>query len=609
MSTHDPPRPVTGEPAVAEVEQTGANIEQTSATGTSPSDNNKKSVPDTSQGMLAVSVPVPIPIPDPFAHLPSAQAEILRRQVYVHDESRKGSIGDLYRYASHNDLSLMALGGVCAVASGAALPCMTIIFGGVQRIFQDYFYQETSYAEFQDSMSEYVLYFVYLGIGQFVASYIATVTYIYVGERITGKIREHYLESCLRQNIGFFDKMGAGEVTTRLTADMNLIQAGISEKISMSLSAVATFIAAFAIGFAHSWKLTLILSCVAFTWVIHMAVCANFMMGNMNQSLAAYSQGGSLTYEVFSSIRTAVAFGAQDRLSSRFEVHLARAEGFGFRFKSAVGMIVAGLQLIMFLGYALAFWQGSKLLNKGEIPLSTLLVVLMSVMAGAFVLGNVAPNMQALTAAVAAATKVFEAIDRTSPIDAEGDSGDIPSERVIGSLRLEDLYHIYPSRPDTAVLKGVSIEIPAGKTTAIIGPSGSGKSTIVSLIERFYDPTGGKLLLDGHDISTLNVKWLRKQMALVSQEPVLFSASIYDNIAHGLSGSEFEHEDEEKKKERIIRAAKQSNAHSFIMDTNDGYQTHVGQQGFLLSGGQRQRIAIARAIVSDPKSMTKDPEA
>jgi ATP-binding cassette subfamily B (MDR/TAP) protein 1 len=272
-------------------------------------------------------------------------------------------------------------------------------------------------------------------------------------------------------------------------------------------------------------------------------------------------------------------------------------------------MIVAGLQLIMFLGYALAFWQGSKLLNKGEIPLSTLLVVLMSVMAGAFVLGNVAPNMQALTAAVAAATKVFEAIDRTSPIDAEGDSGDIPSERVIGSLRLEDLYHIYPSRPDTAVLKGVSIEIPAGKTTAIIGPSGSGKSTIVSLIERFYDPTGGKLLLDGHDISTLNVKWLRKQMALVSQEPVLFSASIYDNIAHGLSGSEFEHEDEEKKKERIIRAAKQSNAHSFIMDTNDGYQTHVGQQGFLLSGGQRQRIAIARAIVSDPKSMTKDPEA
>lgn len=541
-------------------------------------------------------------IDDPFAHLPADQADILRRQAVVPSARITGS-GALYRYASRNDYIIMIGSGICSAAYGAALPCMTIIFGNLQGIFQDYFNGDTSYASFEREMAQFVLYFVYLAIGTFAATYVATVGFVYVGENITGKIRRQYLQSCLRQNIAFFDNVGAGEVTTRITSDMSLIQDGISEKVSQTISAVSTFITAFAIGFANSWKLTLILSCILVAWMANMLLCMNFMLGNMNKSLASYAEGGSLAEEVFSSIRNAVAFGTQDRLAEKYDAHLAKAEFYGFRFKSATGLIMAGLQLILYLGYALAFWQGSKFLTNGELPLSKLLIVMMSVMAGAFVLGAVAPNVQAFTTAIAAADKVFSTIDRASPIDAGDDSpGEKPMEAVIGNLRLENVHHIYPSRPQVVVMNDVTIDIPAGKTTALVGPSGSGKSTIVGLVERFYDPTGGKLYLDGRDISTLNVGWLRQQMALVGQEPVLFSATIFENIAHGLLGSRFEHESEEVKRERIFEAAKEANAHSFISELADGYETNVGQSGFLLSGGQKQRIAIARAIVSDPKS-------
>jgi len=148
----------------------------------------------------------------------------------------------------------------------------------------------------------------------------------------------------------------------------------------------------------------------------------------------------------------------------------------------------------------------------------------------------------------------------------------------------------------------VRLEIPAGKVTALVGASGSGKSTIVGLVERFYDPVQGSVYLDGHDISKLNLRWLRQQMALVSQEPTLFGTTIFNNIRHGLIGTIHQDASEEKQRELVIEAAKKANAHDFVSALPEGYETNVGERGFLLSGGQKQRIAIARAVVSDPKS-------
>ncbi len=155
-------------------------------------------------------------------------------------------------------------------------------------------------------------------------------------------------------------------------------------------------------------------------------------------------------------------------------------------------------------------------------------------------------------------------------------------------------------------MEDINLVVPAGKTTALVGASGSGKSTIVGLVERFYDPVGGAVLLDGHDINTLNLRWLRQQIALVQQEPILFSQTIRENIKNGLVGSKYEDESEEQQTQRMIEAAKKANAHDFITSLPDGYETHVGERGFLLSGGQKQRVAIARAIVSDPRILLLD---
>lgn len=544
------------------------------------------------------------PADDPdelYRHLPPRQAEILKRQI-VTPELKKG-VGVIYRYSSRNDKIILAVSAVCAIASGAALPLMTVIFGNLQRTFQDYFTAggRQSYDAFVGELTKYVLYFVYLAIGEFVVTYICTVGFIYTGEHISAKIREHYLESCMRQNIGFFDKLGAGEVTTRITSDTNLIQDGISEKVSLTLAALATFVTAFVIGFVNYWKLTLILSSTVFALLLNVGIGSRFILKNNTASLEAYAQGGSLADEVISSIRNAVAFGTQERLAKQYEKHLTKAEYYGFRLKSALAIMIAGMMLILFLNYGLAFWQGSKFLIDGIIPLSRVLTIMMSVMIGAFNLGNVTPNIQAFTTAIAAAAKIFNTIDRVSPLDPTDNEG-TKMTNLQGTIRLENIKHIYPSRPEVVVMDDVSLEIPAGKTTALVGASGSGKSTIVGLVERFYDPVEGSIYLDGQDISKLNLRWLRQQMALVSQEPTLFGTTIFHNIRHGLIGTKFENEDEETQRELVIQAAVKANAHDFVSALPEGYETNVGERGFLLSGGQKQRIAIARAIVSDPRS-------
>eukprot|EP01134_Creolimax_fragrantissima_P004039 CFRG4039T1 len=487
------------------------------------------------------------------------------------------------------------ISGICfALVNGCIFPIMSVLLTNIIDVLGT-----TPKDELYDEMSAAALNFVILAVVTGVVVFCQTAIFVFAGEKLVTRLRVMTFSNLIRQDIGFFDDEdnNTGSLTARLATEATLVKEISGQNQGRIVQNISTLTSAMIIAFAlGSWKVTLVLLSLFPLLIAVTTVQTKFIQRGAESSNDSIAASGKVATEAISSIRTVKAFGLQQRIVTNYQKSLDKNTSESVK-KGLVGGLSVGLtQLISFGGYALVFWYGGTLVGNGEITFDQCLKSLMAIMFAAMGLAQTSSFMTDTTTAEDAARKIFMVVDRVPQIDVSSNEGLKPTSSA-GHLRVTDVHFRYPSRPLQKILQGYTLDIPKGSTVALVGESGSGKSTIISLIERFYDPIVGHVFLDGVDLTDLNVNWLRQQIGLVGQEPILFSGTIFSNIATGKPGAT---------KNEVIMAATSANAHNFISEFPDNYDTVVGDRGVQLSGGQKQRVAIARAIIQNPNILLLD---
>jgi ATP-binding cassette, subfamily B (MDR/TAP), member 1 len=496
---------------------------------------------------------------------------------------------DLYRYASRMDMVALCVGLLMTVINGALFPCMALIFGEAISSFQPY-----------DDVRVRNAALLYLGVAVllFLTDYVSFVLFHFTAERQMKALREQGFRHMLFLDMTWYDSHDALQLSSRLNGDTVKIKDGMGQKLGDSLRFTAQFVAGYVIGFSKGWQISIVMACVMPCIAVSLGFLLQTMRARTEFAQKIYAEAGAVAEETLGQMRTVASNNGEQRAIRLYNAKAQKAEDENIKLARITAVVIGVFFGSMWLMYAAGLWYGGKRVADAKTDPGSVFSAFFGILIGTMSMAQISPNITAVAQAKGAAAGLYAILATKSAIDASAMNAGTAPNTCEGRIEAVGVEFFYPSRPDVTILKDYNVRIAPGETVAFVGASGGGKSTLIALLERFYDPIRGQILLDGRDITTLSVQWLRAQIGLVSQEPVLFATTIFENIAFGSSHG--------VTRDEVIAAAKLANAHDFIMRLPQQYDTTVGEKGISLSGGQKQRVAIARAIVRKPKILVLD---
>ncbi|XP_043939243.1 ABC-type oligopeptide transporter ABCB9-like [Protopterus annectens] len=431
-------------------------------------------------------------------------------------------------------------------------------------------------------------------VGSSVCSGLRSGLLTYTLSRLNRRIRNLLFQSIVQQEIGFFEFNKTGGLTSRLSLDTAAMSRSISAYVNLFLRSVLKTLGISYFMFRLSWQLTLLTLIKSPVFGLAQKFYNQYnqkLVQNVQDSIA---RDNDIAGEAVSCIKTVRSFATEEEEIQRYNANLdityqlRRKRDVGqATYSFIMGVIQLSLQVAM-----LYFVHG--LIQEGLMSTGNFVAILLYQADLESYIQRMIQLFGAIMSSVGAAEKVFDYLDREPCVSTDGK---LTSEELKGHILFNSVSFSYPTRPEQQVLMNVSFELKPRQITALVGPNGSGKTTCVRLLERFYEPNFGEIFLDGIPLNEFDHKFLHSKIALVEQEPVLFAASIKDNISYGLSNCSIDD---------VIAAAQKANAHSFIQGLEKGYETDVGEKGGQLSAGQKQRIAIARALIRKPQILVLD---